>query len=215
MNMETSKNLGAVGAILLVVSFLGFLGSAWAGLLGLIGIILVLIAMKGLSDYYNEGGIFNNALYSIITIIVGAVVFIGAIIATAFAFLAELGLDLADLASLGEGWTAIGENLADLSSFWTLLEGLVLSLVVLFVFAVIAAILYRKSLNLLAAKTGIGTFSTAGLLFLIGAVLTIILIGFLLIWVSLILLCIAFFRIRGAPAAEIQTQPPPPPEPPS
>jgi uncharacterized membrane protein len=86
----------------------------------------------------------------------------------------------------------------------THVAALVGSLVILFIFVVVATIFYRKSLTTLAEKTGVGLFGTAGLLLLIGAVLTIIAIGFLLIWVALILLTAAFFKIRAEP-----TQPPP------
>jgi len=42
--------------------------------LGLVGIILVLIGMKSLADYYNEPGIFQNALYDLIFGIMGIIV---------------------------------------------------------------------------------------------------------------------------------------------
>jgi len=63
-------------------------------------------------------------------------------------------------------------------------------------------------LTSLAEKTGVGLFGTTGLILLIGAVLTIILIGFLLLWVALILLTVAFFSIKPEPT-------PPPPTAPS
>jgi uncharacterized membrane protein len=74
---------------------------------------------------------------------------------------------------------------------------------VLFVFVIITAILLRKSLGLLSAKTGVGLFGTTGLLILIGAVLTIIAIGLLLIWIAMLILAIAFFSIKPQ-----QAQPP-------
>jgi uncharacterized membrane protein len=68
MELESSKNLGGVGALLI---FIGPLLTAlpgiggYTGLLSLVGAILVLIAFKGFADYYRESGIFNNALYAI------------------------------------------------------------------------------------------------------------------------------------------------------
>jgi len=43
-------------------------------------------------------------------------------------------------------------------------------------------------------------FGTAGLMILIGAVLTIVLVGFILLWVAMILLAVAFFSIKTQPA---------------
>ncbi|MHA2330155.1 MAG: DUF996 domain-containing protein, partial [Candidatus Hodarchaeales archaeon] len=91
MTIEMSKNLGGVGALLMVIS--PFLGSITA-LLGLIGLILVLIAIKRLSDHYNDGSIFNNALYGVIANIIGGIVFAAAIVVTAVGFLSDLGLEL-------------------------------------------------------------------------------------------------------------------------
>jgi uncharacterized membrane protein len=51
-------------------------------------------------------------------------------------------------------------------------------------------------------------FRTAGLLVLIGAVLTIVIVGAVISLVANILLAVAFFQIRASP-------PPPPPPPPS
>jgi uncharacterized membrane protein len=205
MSLETSKNLGGVGALLIVISGLGVFGTPYAGLLGFVGLILVLIAMKGLADFYKEGGIFNNALYGVIAAIVGAVAFVAAIIVTVFATISA-GFDWSSASS----WT---QQFTDFSSFWnklgTVITGLVISLVVLFILFIIAFILFRKSLTLLASKSGVGMFGTAGLLMLIGAVLTIIFFGIILIWIGFILLTVAFFSIKTQQAPA----PPPPPQP--
>jgi uncharacterized membrane protein len=96
MTLESNKTLGGVGALLMVISpFSGFVAGSFGSVLGLIGLILVLIAMKGLADNYNEGGIFNNTLYGVILTIIGGVVFVGAIVVGAVGLLSELNLDLA------------------------------------------------------------------------------------------------------------------------
>jgi uncharacterized membrane protein len=83
------------------------------------------------------------------------------------------------------------------------ITGIIVVFVILWVFAIISAFLVRRSLITLSAKSGVGLFSTAGLLLLIGAVLIILFgIGLILIWISALLLAIAFFRIRPQ-----QTQP--------
>ena len=69
-------------------------------------------------------------------------------------------------------------------------------LVALFIFVVIASIFLRRSLTILSKKTSVGLFDTTELLLLIGAVLTIIAIGFILLWIALILLTVSFFSIK-------------------
>ena len=206
MTLESNKTLGGVGALLMVISPLsGFVAGVFSSVLGLVGIILVLIAMKGLADHYSEGGIFNNTLYGVILTIVGGVVFVAAIVVGAVGLLSELNIDLTTLSTDPAAISAMDwQELANLNVIWDYLVIILAGLVVLFIFIVIAAIFYRKSLTSLAEKTGVGLFGTTGLILLIGAVLTIILIGFLLLWVALILLTVAFFSIKPEPA-----QPPP------
>ncbi len=202
MTIETSKTLGGVGALLLVISpLLAIVAGVFSTVLGLVGLILVLIAMKGFSDHYNESGIFNNSLYGIILSIVGAVVFGATMIVGAVGLLSNLNLDLTTLTTDPAAISAIDwEAFVNFEVIMDFIAIIVIGLIVLFIFAILAAILYRKSLTSLAEKTGVGLFGTAGLLLLIGAVLTIIAIGFLLIWIALILLTVAFFQIRTEPA---------------
>jgi uncharacterized membrane protein len=204
MTLQSNKTLGGVGALLMVIS--PFLVSGFTLLVGLVGLILVLIAVKGLSDHYKEASIFNNTLYGVILSIVGVVVFVAALFVTAISFFTNvLGIELSTAFSDPTAFSNIDWTEAMiLDNLMSHVAALVGSLVILFIFVVVAAIFYRKSLTTLAEKTGVGRFGTAGLLLLIGAVLTIIAIGFLLIWIALILLTAAFFQIRAEP-----TQPPP------
>jgi len=204
MTLQSNKTLGGVGALLMVIS--PFLVSGFTLLAGLVGLILVLIAVKGLSDHYKEPSIFNNSLYGVILSIVGVVVFVAALFVTALSFFTNvLGIELSAALSDPTAFSNIDWTEAMiLDNLMAHVAALVGSLVILFIFVVVAAIFYRKSLTTLAEKTGVGLFGTAGLLLLIGAVLTIIVIGFLLIWIALILLTAAFFQIRAEP-----TQPPP------
>ena len=199
MTLQSSKNLGGVGALLMVIS--PFLVSGFTLLAGLVGLILVLIAVKGLSDHYKDASIFNNSLYGVILGIVGVVIFVAALFVTALSFFTNvLGIELSTAWSDPTAFSNI--NWTEAMVFDNLiphLAALVGSLVILFIFVVVAAIFHRKSLTTLAEKTGVGLFGTAGLLLLIGSVLTIIVVGALLIWVAYILLTVAFFRIRAEP----------------
>ena len=98
MNFDTSKNVGGVGAILIFVSVLLSYASAFSGVVSLVGLILVLIAFKGFADYYNEAGIFNNALYGVITAIVGGIATVAVVFIAAVDFVSELGLSFANVA---------------------------------------------------------------------------------------------------------------------
>ena len=206
MTMETSKNLGGIGALLIFVGpLLGYLPGigGFGGILSLIGAILVLIALKGFADYYRETGIFNNGLYALITAIAGGVLIVALVIFAFVDLFAELGLDMRNI----QDWSAISQILPEVTNFDMILRfaGIaLLALVVLFLVLVFTAFFLRRSLGLMATKTGVGLFGTAGLLLLIGAVLTIIIIGIFLVWIALLLVSIAFFSVR------VQQMPPPP-----
>jgi uncharacterized membrane protein len=200
LNFDTSKNLGGVGAILM---FIGFIIPAATGglgtLLSLVGLILVLVGLKGLADYYNEAGIFNNFLYGTIAGIVGAVIAVITFFFVIFTMLTDFlyevfptwNGDLASLAGLTPDLSAI-----DPFAIMPFLTAFLVILVILFFTAIIVAVFMRKSLNSLSAKTSVGLFGTAGLLLLIGAVLTIIVIGFILIWIAMLIMAIGFFMIK-------------------
>jgi uncharacterized membrane protein len=206
MTLESSKTMGGIGAILVVIGFLGVFAYGYTALLSLIGIILTLIALKGMADHYNEAGIFNNALYGVITVIIGAVASVAALIAAFFMIISNIDIDWTDPAAVQSYFMNFG-NLGGI------IGAIVITLVVLFVFAIISAILFRKSLTSLAAKSGEKIFETAGLLWLIGAVLTIVLVGFILIAIAWILIAVGFFSIKTTAAAPPQPPPPPSPSP--
>lgn len=90
-NFESNKNLGGIGAILMFIGIFPYISTF--GLIELVGAILVLVAMKGFADYYREAGIFNNALYAIISAIVGA----GAFVAIAFLAFVDFFSELASI----------------------------------------------------------------------------------------------------------------------
>jgi uncharacterized membrane protein len=211
MTFESNKILGGIGAILLFVGALPFLGQYSFGILSLIGLILVLVSLHGFADYYRQREIFSNALYGILAGIVGVIVTV------AVAFFVVLTSLTDFLTSLGWNgdWSSISSftpdtsniNPADVIPF---LVGIALVLLVVWIFAIIATFLWRRSLKDLALKSGTGLFSTVGLLLLIGAVLLIILVGIILIYIALIVLIIAFFSMKQPETyAEPMPQAPP------
>ena len=198
MEIGTSKILGGVGALLMFIGILPYVN--YFGVIELVGLILVMVALYNLGSHYREGGIFNNALYGLILGIVGGVISIAVVIITVLTSLTDFLYTL--FPDWNGDWTALSGLTPDpsnlsLESLVPFLVGLFAVLIILWVFSIIAAFFIRRSFGTLSAKSGVGLFSTAGLLLLIGAVLIVLFgIGLILIWISALLLAIAFFQIR-------------------
>lgn len=205
MDIQTSRLLGILGAIFMVLIIIPQIG----GLLMLLGIIFLLIALKGYADTYKENGIFENALYTIVFEIIGAVVFIAILLFVALGFLSTLGItNITDFAS----WQAVDwQQAVNIDNILPFIAQIVIALVVLFAFTIFAALYFRKSMNALSTKTGVHLFHTTGTVFFVGAFLTIILVGFLIIWISFVLLVISFYESKP----QNQPQQPPQQNPPS
>jgi uncharacterized membrane protein len=148
--------------------------------LSIVGYILTLIAVKFVSDEVQDSSIFSDMIYAVITGILG--VALGA-------FVVFFGA-LSSIATAGVG--AIGGAIGFLAIVWIAL--------------IISSIFVRRAFNKMADKLGVGTFRTAGLLYFIGALLTIVLVGVLLIFIAYILQVVAFFSINDSRSAS-QPQP--------
>jgi uncharacterized membrane protein len=202
--------LGGIGAILMFIGVIPYI--SYYGVIELIGLILVMVALYSLASHYGEGGIFNNALYGLIIGIVGGVVSVAALFITVLTSLTDFLYAIfpdwnGDWAALS-GLTPDVSNLS-LESIGPFIAGIITVLVILWVAAIVSAFFIRRSLGALSAKSGIGLFSIAGLLILIGALLTIVVIGLLFIWIALILLAVAFFFIKPTTARPTAPAPPP------
>jgi len=198
MSIETSKILGGVGALLMFIGILPYI--SFFGVIEIIGLILVMVALYNLGNYYREGKIFNNTLYGIIMGIVGGVISVAVIVITVLTSLTDFLYEI--FPDWNGDWTALSGLTPDpsnisIDSIAPFLIGLFAVLIILWVFSIIAAFFVRRSFGTLSEKSGVGLFSTAGLLLLIGAVLIILFgIGLILIWISALLLAIAFFQLK-------------------
>ncbi len=182
---ESSKLLAAIGAVL---TFLGFVP-----VLPIIGLILVLIGMKGLAEHYRDESIYKNAFTGVIFGIIGFIVLA--------------------VSSIGFGTLSVFTFSA--ASVIGGIIGLILIMIVGFIFFLFMAINFRKALYALADRSGEHLFHTAGTLLFIGAVLTIILVGYVLVFIAWILATIAFFSLKsGASAPSYSYTPPPTAQPP-
>jgi uncharacterized membrane protein len=145
-----------------------------------------MVAMYRLSHYYNAPSIFKNVLYAfIISIISGVTIII---------------LEFTVFATFLSGIAQPGTPAATAPFTQFLLTYLVV-LGVPIVFGIVNAVLYMRAFNKLGEKSGVDAFKTAGLLYLIGVLLTVVLIGGILVWIAWIFAAMAFNRLKPAPAA--------------
>ncbi|MDA4125513.1 MAG: DUF996 domain-containing protein [Thaumarchaeota archaeon] len=180
--LSEAKTYGGVGSILMLLAIVPSVG--W--LLAIVGAILVLVAIKRVSEVVADPSIFNNMLIAIVLGIAGIVVGVVVIAASVFS-----AFGLTALTQMAPGSVP---SIAQ-TDIVKLITGIVAGLAVVWILLLVAAIFVRKSYGSMATKLGVGMFSTSGLIFLIGAALTIVLVGFILIFVSEILNIIAFFSI--------------------
>jgi uncharacterized membrane protein len=139
----------------------------------LIGYILVIIAVKDIADDLQDKAIFNNIVMGAVTGIVGAL---------AGAFVIVFG--------------AVGGILTGgLSAFF----GVITGLLVVWVFLIVSAVFLKRAYDTMGQRLGVHTFDTAATLYLAGAVLTIVFVGFLLLFVAEILQAVAYFSIPDQP----------------
>ena len=197
MSFENSKIMGETGALLMVVCPLG---GAYTVILGLVGFVLLIVAIDGLADHYKDRGIFKNMMYGGIAFIAGAVIAAIIMVVAAIGMFTALGIPTTGWFDPSQ-WQAMDWNdFTNWNAIAPYLGVMIGALVVLFALSVLAAILIRRSLRTLAQKSGVQTFMTCGTFLLIGAILTIIAVGVVLLWIALLLLAVAFFQLKAEPA---------------
>lgn len=184
-NLPQAKTLGGIGSILPLISlpfaFFGSFGLILSLLIDIVGLILVLIAVKYISDEAKDARIFNNYLYAVIIGIVGTV------IAIVIAFILFLTLFVNFL-----HFVTVGIFTIPLSASIILL---VIPLIIIYFISIIQAIFIRRSFNDIARVAGVPLFSTTALLILIGAILIIVLVGFIILFIASILQIVSFFSL--------------------
>jgi uncharacterized membrane protein len=178
VNFQYSKTLAGEGSILLLLGLVPTVG--WV--LGIVGIVLLLKAMKELSYYYQDESIYRNTW-------TGLKYYIIALIAAAVA----IGVGVISFASMGL-FSGADPSLA--LGFVGGVVAILAGLVIAFVFYLLAALHLRKVFETMAQKTGESSFTTAGTLLLVGAVLTIIGIGLILILIAWIFATVGFFSMK-------------------
>jgi len=202
--------IGVVGAVAFVISIIATVASrigtgtaapaiGWFsfGLIGfiialvivaVIGFIMFMVAMHNLSNYYSEPGIFSNVLYAFILNVVGILVAGGLF----FAFILS--------AISGIPQTSTSSPTTVMPFLTQIFVSYIVFLAVVVVFSIVSAVLYMRAFNKLAEKSGVDSFKTAGLLYLIGA-LPIVGVGGLISWIAWIFAYLGFRKLKPSPTA--------------
>ena len=209
MTLESSKTLGGIGAILLFIGVLPFVQYTW--IISIIGIILILVALRDFSNIYREKDIFSNAIYGVVTALVGGIITGVLAVAVVLSNIKDLVMQLypgwnGDWSTL-QGMTPNTTNF-DSATILPLISGLLVVLVIVWVVAIIAAFFIYRSLKQISGKSNTGLFGTAGLILLIGAIIPII--GLILMWISALILAVAFFTLKPQEQPMTNVTSPPP-----
>jgi len=136
--------------------------------LATVSVALLAASMKHLSIYYQEPKIFSNERNAAITL---AIPIISLAITMFFSF--------------SDAW----EDSYAFSGFITLIVGLIT--------VVVAAFFIRRSFSRLAEKSGVLDFSTAGVLYLVGACTVIFGAGIVVLWVGMLYSAMTFNKLKS------------------
>lgn len=183
--ITNAKIMGGIGAILILIG--GFI--PYGGpIVSILGLVLLFIAVKTISELTKDKDIFSNYLMHFIF---GILIIVAIVVIMLIAFGAAGGFT----------WISSLENadISDFESFWSyfsdIIGGCVVALIVGWILSIIAAIYLRRSYNGIAKHTKINLFKTTGTVYFIGAITTIVLIGFLILLVARIIEIIAYFSL--------------------
>ena len=144
-SFQYGKTLAGEGSILLILSVVPYVG--WV--LGIIGVILLMRGVRELSNYYQDNEIYENALTGVKYYIV-AIVAIAVATAVMVAGFSTFGFDFTNFPGFIAAGFAVG------------IAAFIAGLIVAFIFYILAALHLRRTLNILADKTGEHSFATAG-----------------------------------------------------
>ena len=172
-SLENSKVLAGIGTLLLVFMAVP--------IVGILGIILLVMGLKGLSEYYKDDNIYRSAIWGVIYGVIGIVALSAGVFGSV----------------LGSMFSGIGAG-SGIGALFGLIAFL-LVLVMAFIFFLLMAMKFRRCFNAVADRSGEQLFRTAGTLLFIGAILTIILVGVVLIFIAWIIATIAFLSLRSTP----------------
>lgn len=162
------------------------------GIIAFAGFILFVVAMHRLSQYYDEPVIYKNTLYGFIINIVGSIIILVIYVVLFTSLMHSVPQGNIQTTAV----TPIPTVPPLLNSIGLLFSSFLAILGISLVLGVVSAVFYMRAFNKLGEKTGIDTFKTVGLLYLLGIVLSIVGVGILLVWIAWILALIGFRSIK-------------------
>ena len=188
-SLNEVKTLGGIGSLLTLLAIIPTAGAV----LSIVGLIMILVAVKYASDILGDPKIFTNMLYAVI---LGAIGIVVAVVAVISAVAGVLGLGFLS-GGLSPGTLPPTMAAGDIIG---LIGTILIGLVAIWICFLISAIFLRRCYTELGKRLNLGLFGTGSLIYLIGAALTIILVGFLLIFIAEIIFLVAFFSINTTAA---------------
>ena len=205
MALATARTFGGIGSIMILL----FVLQPWGTLLAIVGWVLVLIAVNNIADVVGDRSILRNAMIAVVLAIVG--------IAVGVLHFAKLNgwITSSGLGSL-RNLNSTSFTSGHVTGLGGLVVGAVIGLVLIWVFLLPSAVFLRRSFSKIASRLNVKMFATAALLYLVGAGLTIVAIGFVVLFVADLLMVVAFFSMPDDTSLEPPPRPmviPPPPPP--
>lgn len=201
-SLAQAKTYGGVGSILLLIAGFVFFIPFATLVLFVVGVILVLLAVKYISEVVRNPSIYSNMLVFVVLSIVAVAVLVIMVLG---ALVAVFGLP-----GFGTDFTPVEPPDIDPTDFVGVLVALLLGVAIAWILYVVSAIFLKRSFDAIGDALNVSMFSTTALVFLIGAVLLIILIGGLVLFIAGILQIVAFFSIpeeMGQPAPAMAPPP--------
>ncbi|HID25326.1 MAG TPA: DUF996 domain-containing protein [Thermoplasmata archaeon] len=185
--LGTARMYGGIGALLMLIG--GFIPAVGA-IISTISLILVFIAIKYIADETKDHSIFQNYLWYFIISIIAVAVVVGITVAS---FGVAGGFSFLEMLQSQGG--QISDPTAAMNLLGNMVGGCLAALVIGWILMIVATLFLRKSFNSIAEHTNVKLFATTGLLFFIGAITLIILVGIFILLIATILEIVAFFSL--------------------
>ncbi|MEF3245172.1 MAG: DUF996 domain-containing protein [Caldisericaceae bacterium] len=174
INLSSAKTLGIIGFIILLLLPFFFKRYMSTFIVSLAYYVLVLLALNDISSKLDKKEIFSNFLTASLISVLGGVV---AIIIAILGGISFLAFSLRGLAGL-------------------LSASVILYLLLIYAIAVISAYFVKKSFKDLGEVLNNSYFKTGSDLYFIGAILLIVVVGFLIMYIGEIFFLIGFLTMQ-------------------
>jgi uncharacterized membrane protein len=213
-SLSKARTFGGIGSILILLFIVPVIGT----LLSVIGWILVLIAINNIADVVADRSIFKDAVIAVILAIVGVVVGVVVVLGSFERFAKLNGVNTFSGLGLSHSLNSTSFTSGQVVDLSLLIVGVVGGLALIWGFYIVSAIFLRRAYTKIASRLNVKMFATAALLYLIGAALTILVVGLVVLFIADILMVVAFFSMPDdtslqPPPRPVTIPPPPPPVP--